>query len=448
VKSYSCYSSYSAFSLVEVLGVTAVLATLAAVSVVSVKDTVQAGQRSSAQREIQTLNSALQNFRSVGGSIPEDATLAQAIQIIMEGTDLAGSNYAPLLNNAPQEEVTIAGVPYSLQYDPENGFSYVNSDGDGFGFGGAEVGAGGLGVGAYPFDITNADQVEEALAALASQDQSSQGYQDYLEALSAAYILGGLSDVQREQIAETLRGEGLVQVGDEWLSRGSGQTIVGSWQTGLMQNGQHQLVNIVGTGKTEGGGVRPFGVDFGVNHDEAGQTLASEQFLNSDLTGAIISNVYVDYQEPFGFKNANLTDALIDVGSSAQGTFESANLTRAAVSGYISGAYAFKQADLNQASITARIGDGMSGGSTSFVGADLSGAKVTSVFATASSRPNLMFFGANLSGTNFIGSTGLQAGYFAGASSLNGTILTGTGVTRAQLEAQGVAPTVLDTIVF
>lgn len=61
------FNSTKGFSLVEILGAIAVVSTLAAVSVVSIKDTVQAGQKAGAQKELQHLNGALQNFRSAGG---------------------------------------------------------------------------------------------------------------------------------------------------------------------------------------------------------------------------------------------------------------------------------------------------------------------------------------------------------------------------------------------
>jgi type II secretory pathway pseudopilin PulG len=101
-----------AFSLVEVLGAVAVLATLAAVSIVSIKDTVQAGQKASAQREIQALNAALQSFKSAGGVIPANATVDEVVQALKVGTDLAGRGYAPLTND-PSGEVQIAGATYA-----------------------------------------------------------------------------------------------------------------------------------------------------------------------------------------------------------------------------------------------------------------------------------------------------------------------------------------------
>jgi len=84
--------------LVEILGAVAVLATVATVSVISVKDSVQAGQKASAQKEIQNLNAALESFKSAGGVIPENATAAEAIGALQRGVDLSGSEYVPLVS--------------------------------------------------------------------------------------------------------------------------------------------------------------------------------------------------------------------------------------------------------------------------------------------------------------------------------------------------------------
>ena len=53
--------------MVEILGASAIMITLAALALISVKDTLTAGQRSSAQRELQVLNTSLANFKSAGG---------------------------------------------------------------------------------------------------------------------------------------------------------------------------------------------------------------------------------------------------------------------------------------------------------------------------------------------------------------------------------------------
>jgi len=81
--------------------------------------------------------------------------------------------------------------------------------------------------------------------------------------------------------------------------------------------------------------------------------------------------------------------------------------------------------------------------------ANLTGAKINAQFNTRSSFYDVFMFAAtDLTGADFTGSTGLRASYFANATSLDGAILTGTGVTRSQLSAQGISSAVLDTIVF
>lgn len=89
-------TSRQAFTLVEVLGAVAGAATLATVSVVSIQDSVKAGQRASVQRELQHLNTALQNFKSAGGVIPPDTSAEAAVTALQVGTNLEGSNFSPL----------------------------------------------------------------------------------------------------------------------------------------------------------------------------------------------------------------------------------------------------------------------------------------------------------------------------------------------------------------
>jgi type II secretory pathway pseudopilin PulG len=118
----SIQRSVRAFTLVEMLGVIAIIATLGTVSIISIKDAVQAGQKAAVQREVQTLNTALQNFKSAGGVIQENATVTQVINALKVGTNLEGSNFAPLTSD-PQLTWTIAGEEYNLTYHFEDGFS-------------------------------------------------------------------------------------------------------------------------------------------------------------------------------------------------------------------------------------------------------------------------------------------------------------------------------------
>jgi len=191
------FTSYStrALTLVEVLGAVAVLATVATVSVISVKDTVQAGQKASAQKEIQNLNAALESFKSAGGVIPDNATAEDAVAALMRGVDLGGSEYAPLIS-VPESSLTIAGEPYTLAYTPEGGFSYVNDNGGDLigGSGSPLVGAvGAPSAPTYPFDITNPTEASEALNHLQEIDPSDPNFVSYLEALNAAYAYGSIS---------------------------------------------------------------------------------------------------------------------------------------------------------------------------------------------------------------------------------------------------------------
>jgi Tfp pilus assembly protein PilE len=54
----------TALTLVEVLGAVAVTITLAALALLSAKDSIMAGQRSAVQRELQSLNSVLNNYKA------------------------------------------------------------------------------------------------------------------------------------------------------------------------------------------------------------------------------------------------------------------------------------------------------------------------------------------------------------------------------------------------
>lgn len=217
--------------------------------------------------------------------------------------------------------------------------------------------------------------------------------------------------------------DGKILVGSDWRIRGSGEQIVAN-TSGTHQNESLPVCVITGS----------------IYH--------TNQFLNSDLTGATINATMTT--DAYGqFQNANLTDALINANSSSQDTYKSANLTNAEIAGRVSGVFAFNEADLTNAKITATIGDGADGGSAAFMSANLTGTRIQSQFNTrASFWDEFMFVGSDLTNTNFTGSTGLRATYFKNATSLEGTILTGTGISRAQLQAQGISNAVLDTIVF
>jgi type II secretory pathway pseudopilin PulG len=136
-----------AFTMMEVLGATAVLATLATVSIVSIKGTVQAGQRSAVQRELQTLNTALQNFKSAGGVLSNDLNALDAVLELQKGTELAGGDFMPLASDPPEMNLFVAGEPFELQYDPEAGFTYLGENGERIGQNGMLASAGAAGGG-------------------------------------------------------------------------------------------------------------------------------------------------------------------------------------------------------------------------------------------------------------------------------------------------------------
>jgi len=196
-------------SLVEILGAVAVIATVATVSVISVKDTVLAGQRSAAQKELQHLNSALQNYRSAGGAVPSDSSAQDVVNLLKEGVDLSGSDFTPLTSD-PALTRDIAGMPYSLEYDDAVGFTYEPEDGSGLILAGAgsEQPAGGAG-GTFPFDVNDPAAAQAALEQLATLEPGSEEYNALLAGLNAANLLGNLSDA-------ALAGAGLIEQGGQW----------------------------------------------------------------------------------------------------------------------------------------------------------------------------------------------------------------------------------------
>lgn len=205
-----------AFTLVEILGAAALIATLATVAVISVKDSVTAGQRASVQRELQGLNTTLSNFKSAGGVVREGATAEDALADMLNGTNLSGSNYAPL-SSMPELTKTIGGVPYTLSYDPETGFSYVPSGeaiGEVFAGSGAANGLGANGE-SFPFDITKPDEMTQALAKFANMLPSDPNYQSYLAAFNAA---NSMNTLPAEDLAamNNVLAEDLISVGGNW----------------------------------------------------------------------------------------------------------------------------------------------------------------------------------------------------------------------------------------
>lgn len=209
------------FTLVELLGAVAIIATIATISVVSIKDSVAAGQRSSVQRELQGLNTALSNFKSAGGVISADANVTDALTALQTGVTLSGSTYFPL-TSMPELNKEIGGFPYSLSYDSSAGFSYIPSGEDVaavFSGAGESSGIGANGE-TYPFDITDPEAVSQALLDFASMSPEDQRYQDYLAAFNAAKSMDTLSADGLASLDSALLGTGLALVDGAWVQTG------------------------------------------------------------------------------------------------------------------------------------------------------------------------------------------------------------------------------------
>ena len=332
------------------------------------------------------------------GVIGQGASAAQALETLKKGVLLAGKgNYSPL-TGSPAFDKKIGGIDYTLSYDPDKGFLYVpvgEAVTDVFGLSGEVTGLGAGGA-AFPFDITSPDAVQQAISGLDGMSGEDPSYQGYLEALIAADALGTLPDGTIAQVGAVLRAAGLVRVGDTWVRRGSGPIIDAS-TSGSMQNASYPVSTI--TGMVRGG--------FDGGYDiSAVNTPYGGQFINSDLTGANVNVTAGDSDGCGAFEGAILVDSVINIVNDAQDTFVLADLTRANISGSISGLSAFNRANLTDARITATIGDSLNGGSASFKYANLTGAKVSSHFNAQSFSyfDPLMFYKANLSGTDFTGS--------------------------------------------
>lgn len=182
----------SGFSLVEILGAVAVLATLASIAFISVKDSVQAGQKAAAQRQLQALNTSLQNFKSVGGVVPETTNPDAVLAAMGAGVGVAGSEFIPTISDPPSS-LQIAGESFNLGYDPEGGFTYGKADGNGLAQGGQSISGIGGTTPAYPFDISDSSAVAAALDTLREMNLEDPEAEEYLAAFKDAAKLGYLS---------------------------------------------------------------------------------------------------------------------------------------------------------------------------------------------------------------------------------------------------------------
>ena len=194
-------------SLIEILGAVTLTMTLASVAIISAKDSLQAGQRSAVQRELQSLNTALNNYKAAGGTVAPGTPVEDVIALLQQGVKMSDSDYAPLVDD-PDLTKRIGDKDYNLAYDDITGFSYV-PDGEGAEF--AQAGAEAeVGVGGYPFDPSNAEEALAALAALQGMNPNDPAFGNTLEALNAAYAMGNLTDAQ-------MQAAGLVNYNGTWM---------------------------------------------------------------------------------------------------------------------------------------------------------------------------------------------------------------------------------------
>jgi len=202
----SMMRSVRALTLVEVLGATAVLVTLATISVVSIRDSVQAGQKATLQRELQGLNTALEEYKSAGGFIPVNADVETVLAMLKDGVSLAGDgdkNYAPLVTDPPLQ-MQVAGETYDLTYTPQEGFAYTNANGDGIGGSGQSTGS----FGSEPL-ISDAT-VPNMISQLQGYTPGSPGYNDLTGQLALAMSTDTISPETKQSITDAMLEQGYI----------------------------------------------------------------------------------------------------------------------------------------------------------------------------------------------------------------------------------------------
>jgi type II secretory pathway pseudopilin PulG len=203
-------------SLIEILGVTTVVMTVASVAVISVKDSLKAGQRSAVQRELQSLNTALNNFKAAGGVIDDGSLAENAVRKMRDGVGVSDlESFVPLTED-PDWLKEIDGETYRLDYNEKDGFTYVPDSGAGpaFSDGGRETTS--LGPGAFDFDPSNREAALAALNGLGALNSEDPNFGSGLDALNAAYAMGTLTDAD-------MLAAGLVKYGNEWMTPGMAQ---------------------------------------------------------------------------------------------------------------------------------------------------------------------------------------------------------------------------------
>jgi hypothetical protein len=201
----------------EVLGATAVLLTVATIATISVKDTVAAGSQATMQRELQQLNTALNNFEAAGGVMPAeaDADIEAALLALKEGVDLAGDSgeYASLVTD-PNLAVALEGETYNLDYTPGEGFAYVPASGTGDPItGGGVLGAAS---GTYPFDVTDPAKVREAVQYFRGLDPADPLRQEYVNAFNVVRNLGTIPENDIETLRRDLAEADVYEINNTW----------------------------------------------------------------------------------------------------------------------------------------------------------------------------------------------------------------------------------------
>jgi len=115
------------FTLVELLGVVAIIAVLATVSITSISGAVQGGRVASSKRQIQSLNSAYQNYLAAGGA-DQGASVSDAFVALTNKVRLPESNQeiGPFLLSTPPTTVNDKnGNPVNLSFNRDTGFNIV-----------------------------------------------------------------------------------------------------------------------------------------------------------------------------------------------------------------------------------------------------------------------------------------------------------------------------------
>jgi uncharacterized protein YjbI with pentapeptide repeats/type II secretory pathway pseudopilin PulG len=205
-----CVNKVKGLTLLEILGVVAVVITVATIAIMSTKDTVSASQKATIQRELQQLNTALNNFKAAGGVIdPSWDEVQEVIDGLKGGVDLGNSaDFTPLVEDPPFA-VEVGGEVYNLSYDDDLGFTYQPASGSGESI----VGSGGgyTGSGTMPaFDYTNDADTSAAINTFASLPYGSPERAGYLEGFNAALEGGYLSPEEQAALNQVIANDGFV----------------------------------------------------------------------------------------------------------------------------------------------------------------------------------------------------------------------------------------------